>query len=168
MVNRVYVEKRPGFDIEAQGLLADLLKYLSLPHLTGLRLFNRYDVEGLSQEEFTKAKGTIFSEPNADYVYDEALPAMEGATVFCVEYLPGQFDQRADSAAQCVQLLTAGEMPTVRSARVYALLGEITPEELEAVQRYCVNPVESRLASMDKPNSLALVTEAPQSVAVLD
>lgn len=82
MVNRVYVEKRPGFDIEAQGLLADLLKYLSLPHLTGLRLFNRYDVEGLSQEEFTKAKGTIFSEPNADYVYDEALPAMEGATVF--------------------------------------------------------------------------------------
>ena len=168
MVNRVYVEKRPGFDIEAQGLLADLLKYLSLPHLTGLRLFNRYDVEGLSQEEFTKAKGTIFSEPNADDVYDEALPAMEGATVFCVEYLPGQFDQRADSAAQCVQLLTAGEMPTVRSARVYALLGEITPEELEAVQRYCVNPVESRLASMAKPDSLALVTEAPQSVTVLD
>ena len=109
-VIRVFVEKKPGFDVEAQHMKADLVENLGMP-VEDLKLLNRYDVSGLSREEFEAARGTIFSEPNVDTVYDEEYPLPEGYSVFAMEYLPGQYDQRADSAAQCVQLLTQGERP---------------------------------------------------------
>ena len=121
MVRRIFVEKKPGFDTEARNMLADLKDSLGLTGVTGLRLFCRYDVEGLSEEEFQRAKRTIFSEPNMDMVYDEELTLTPAWQAFATEYLPGQYDQRADSAAQCVQLLTQGERPAVQSAKVIAL-----------------------------------------------
>ena len=164
-VRRLFVEKRPGFDIEAQHMLSDLRENLGLTQITGLRLFNRYDVSGLSDEEYARAQGTIFSEPNVDCVFEETLPSLPGMRVFAMEYLPGQYDQRADSAAQCVQLLTQGERPEVRTARVVALSGDVADDAFRKVQSYLVNPVESRVASMDKPESLLMKTEIPADVA---
>lgn len=164
-VIRVFVEKRPGFDIEAGHMLSDLRDNLGLTALKELRLLNRYDLSGISREEFQKARDTILSEPNVDVVYEETLPIEAGWRVFAMEYLPGQYDQRADSAAQCVQLLTQGERPQVLSARVVALKGGISDEEFERVKAYLVNPVESRLASLDKPESLDLRADVPADVA---
>lgn len=164
-VIRIFVEKKPGFDIEAGHIMADLRENLGMTAIEDLRYLNRYDISGLSQEEFQQARGTILSEPNVDQVYDEEFPAPEGYQVFAMEYLPGQYDQRADSAAQCVQLLTQGERPQVLTARVVAVKGNITDEQFEKIQSYLVNPVESRIASLDKPESLDMQAEVPPDVA---
>ena len=140
MVRRLYVEKRPGFDVEAGHLLEDIRTSLAIKGLRGIRCFNRYDVEGLSDADYERAKTTIFSQPNVDVIYDEALPEMPGFSVFATEYLPGQYDQRADSAAQCVQLLTSGDYPAVASARVIALEGKLSPEDVSRVQLVCHQP----------------------------
>ena len=144
MVYRIYVEKKHGFDGEAQGLFHELVDLLGITRLKGLRLINRYDVEGIDEALFNQAIPTVFSEPPVDVTYTE-LPA--ASTVFAVEYLPGQFDQRADSASQCIQLLSQGERPDVRSARVYLLDGDLTEEDLAAIKKYVINPVEAREAS---------------------
>lgn len=164
-VIRIFVEKKPGFDIEAGHIMADLRENLGMTAIEDLRYLNRCDISGLSQEEFQQARGTILSEPNVDQVYDEEFPAPEGYRVFAMEYLPGQYDQRADSAAQCVQLLTQGERPQVLTARVVAVKGNITDEQFEKIQSYLVNPVESRIASLDKPESLDMQAEVPPDVA---
>ncbi|MBQ6569883.1 MAG: phosphoribosylformylglycinamidine synthase, partial [Clostridia bacterium] len=148
-VLRLFAEKRRGFNIEAMGKLADLRENLMIEDLERVRILNRYDISGISAEEYEKVKRTILSEPNVDTVYEEAFPIEEGARCFAVEYLPGQYDQRADSAAQCVQLLTAGERPEVLSAQVYVLLGDISDEQFEKIKNYVINPVESREASME-------------------
>ena len=152
-VIRVYVEKREGFDVEARHMLADLKDNLGIRELEALRLLNRYDIQGLTEDEFRQARGTVFSEPNADKVYDEEFPLGDGWKVFAMEYLPGQYDQRADSAAQCVQLLTQGERLQVLTARVVCLKGRLSDEQFHRIQGYLVNPVESRVASL----SLSLI-----------
>ena len=165
MVIRVFVEKKPGFDVEARHMKADLRENLGLTAIEDLRLFNRYDVDGLSPEEFDAARDTIFSEPNVDNVYGEDFAFPADYQVFAMEYLPGQYDQRADSAAQCVQLLTQKERPQVLTARVVAIKGSLSPEEMDKIKSYLVNPVESRLASMDKPQSLDMKADVPADVA---
>ena len=164
MVYRVYVEKKPGLAHEAASLLGELKNLLGVKNLEGLRVVNRYDVENLGPELFAYAKKTVFSEPQVDLVSD-TLEA-EG-TVFAVEYLPGQFDQRADSAAQCIQILSKGERPTVRTAKVYVLSGELTAEELETVKHYVINPVEAREAALEKPETLAVTYDMPETVESL-
>ncbi|MGN0558674.1 MAG: phosphoribosylformylglycinamidine synthase [Acutalibacteraceae bacterium] len=167
-VIRVFTEKRDGYNVEAKQMLWDLRHNLGMKSIQKLRFANRYDISGLSREEFEKAKDIIFSEPNADVVYEEQWQVEDGWQVFAMEYLPGQYDQRADSAAQCVQLLTQGERPKVLTARVVALYGDITQEELQKVQSYLVNPVESRLASLEKPETLEMTADVPANVAVID
>ncbi|NLJ31538.1 MAG: phosphoribosylformylglycinamidine synthase, partial [Clostridiales bacterium] len=164
-VIRVFVEKKPGFDVEAQHIKTDLVENLGLNAIEELRLINRYDISGLSGEEFAAARDSIFSEPNVDNVYDETCPLPEGFTVFAMEYLPGQYDQRADSAAQCVQLLTQGERPKVVTARVVAIRGSLTEAQMDQIKSYMVNPVESRLASLEKPETLDMTADVPPDVA---
>ena len=164
MVYRVYVEKKAELANEARALQHDLRAFLGIRSLTGLRLYNRYDLEGISRELFDYAVKTVLSEPQLDLVTDQ-VP--QGDAVFAVEYLPGQFDQRADSAAQCIQILSQGERPAVRTARVYALEGTLTPQELEAVKQYVINPVESREASLDLPETLRMEYTVPTSVRTI-
>ena len=167
-VFRAYVEKRPGFDVEAQNLLSDLRETLGLQALTGLRVLKRYDLSGLSAAEFQAATASVLSEPNCDEVYLETRPEVEGAQWFAVEYLPGQYDQRADSAAQCIQLLTQKEKPLVRTATLYALLGELSGEDVARIKHYLINPVESRECVMGmKPESLEIQTTVPEDVKVM-
>ena len=166
MVYRIYVEKKSGFDGEAKGLQAELIDLLGIQHLTGLRLLNRYDVEGISSELFTQCSTTVFSEPPVDNIYSE-IPAHNGVA-FAVEYLPGQFDQRADSASECIQLISQGDRPLVRSARVYLLEGELTADELAAIKKYVINPVEAREADLAEKETLKMEYAVPTQVAVLD
>ena len=166
MVYRIYVEKKSGFDGEARQLQNELTSLLGIGGLTGLRLLNRYDVEGISEQLFRQCAGTVFSEPPVDLTYD-ALPAHAGPA-FAVEYLPGQFDQRADSAAECIQLISQGERPLVRSARVYLLEGDVTAAQLEEIKKYVINPVEAREASLDTRATLQMTYAVPAPVAVLD
>ncbi|MGI6176506.1 MAG: phosphoribosylformylglycinamidine synthase [Christensenellales bacterium] len=166
-VRRLFVEKQKGFDVEAQHLLQDLRNDLGLKNIDALHLYNRYDIEGLSQENFERAKNSIFSLPNVDRVYETEMPAQKGFRVFATEYLPGQYDQRADSAEQCVQLLTQGECVRVATARVIALAGEISDEDVQKIQKYLINPIESRLASESIPSTLDLKLGMPQDVAVM-
>ena len=163
MVRRIFVEKRPGFDVEAGHILSDLKDSLGLKNIETLRVVNRYDVEGLSEEEYRAARTTIFSEPNTDMVYDETLPEAPGARVFAMEYLPGQYDQRADSAAQCVQLLTQGASPS--ETKVLILMGDISDTEFDKVKSYLINPVEARLAGLEKPDSLDINLNIPEKIA---
>ena len=165
MVTRVFVEKKQGFNIEAQQMLSDLKGNLGIQGLEEVRILNRYDVSGLSQEQFAAAARTILSEPNMDAVYGEDFRLPEEYQVFAMEYLPGQYDQRADSAAQCVQLLTQGERPAVATAKVIGLLGSVSAEEFDKVKHYLINPVESREASMEKPESLEMKADVPADVA---
>ena len=165
MVYRVYVERKPGFDGEAKALLGELRSLLQIDSITGLRLLNRYDVEGISQELFDRCVPTVFSEPQTDNA-TFALPAWDGA-MFAVEYLPGQFDQRADSASECIQLISQGERPVVRSARLYLLEGDITAEQLEAVKKYVINPVEARQADLAEKATLAVEYPIPTTVETL-
>ena len=167
MVYRVFVEKRPGLDNEARALLNDAHSLLGIRGLERVRLFNRYDAENITPELFDYAIRTVFSEPQLDIVFDE--PDAEGAAaVFAVEYLPGQFDQRADSAAQCIQIISRGERPLIRSAKVWALYGTFSDSELAEIKKYVINPVEAREASLEKPATLALDYSVPTEVAVLD
>ena len=168
MVSRIYVEKKPGFDGEAKSLERELGTLLGIESLTGLRLINRYDVEGITPELFASCVPTVFSEPQTDVATEEMPEVAEGASVFAVEFLPGQFDQRADSASECVQLISQGERPLVRSATVYVLEGALSEADVDAVKRYVVNPVEARLASLDKPATLAAEIPEPAPVEVLD
>ena len=167
-VKRIYVEKRQGFDIPAQALFADLVESFSLDKLKRVRIINRYDIEGISDEEYAKARNIVFSEPPVDLVYDEELPQMNNTRIFAVEYLPGQYDQTADSAAQCVQLLTQKERPVISTARVIALVGDITDEEFVKIKSYCINAIESREASLEKPQTLNLQVEIPADVKILN
>ena len=165
MVYRVFVEKRPGFDHEAHATLKDIRSFLRIPQLTGLRLLNRYDVEGLDEELFRKSIPTVFSEPQADQVY-EALPE-GGDWVLAAEYLPGQFDQRADSASQCIQLAYGCDRPLIRTAVVYVFTGEIDDKQKAAIRNYLINPVEKREASLDTVETLKMQYELPETVATL-
>ena len=165
MVYRVFVEKRQGLAQEAESLCGELRNFLGLTDLTGVRMLNRYDAEGLTAEVFDRAVRTVFSEPQLDVTYTE-LPA-GGDACFAVEYLPGQFDQRADSAAQCIQLMAGGERPVIRSARVYILSGSLTAEDIAAVKKYVINPVEAREAAQDKPVTLAMRCALPTDVETL-
>ena len=166
MVYRIFVEKKPGLDNEAQALLNEARGLLGIQGLNKVRLLNRYDAEEISEELFRYAVRTVFSEPQLDLVSEE--PDLGDAAVFAVEYLPGQFDQRADSAAQCIQILSQGERPLVRSARVYALYGTLTDAELEEIKKYVINPVEAREAVLEKPETLRVRYEIPTEVAILD
>ena len=166
MVYRIYVEKKPGFDVEANGLKNELTSLLGIKDLTGLRLLNRYDVEGIDEALFNQCVSTVFSEPPVDNTYAE-LPAAEGVS-FAVEYLPGQFDQRAASAAECIQLISQGERPLVRSARVYLLEGALTPEQVAEIEKYVINPVEAREASLETKETLKMDYPVPAAVAVLE
>ena len=158
------MEKRDGFNVEARQMLTDLRDNLGLNSLKSLRLLNRYDIEGLSDEQFKRAVDTVFSEPNVDDVYIESFNPGDGWRIFAMEYLPGQYDQRADSAAQCIQLLTHGERPRVATARVVCLHGNINDKDFEAIKSYLVNPLDSRIASMDKPDTLNVTYENPGNV----
>lgn len=162
-VKRLFVEKRPGFDVEARHMLADLRENLGIAALEAVRVVNRYDLEGVDEADFDRASRTILSEPNVDTV-SAALSVEPGWRVFATEYLPGQYDQRADSAAQCIALLTQGERPSVLSARVIALKGDLTDKQFEAVKNYLINPVESREAAMELPESLQLHADKPADI----
>ena len=169
MVFRCFVEKKPGFDGEAQALLAELRDRLGVRALTALRLFRRYDAEGLDARAWSRARLSILSEPQVDRLYEERLPQLgAGWTLLAVEALPGQFDQRSDSAAQCIQLMTGGERPAVAAATVYALSGELSGDDLARIRDYLINPVESREAPLDKPATLALQAPVPPAVPVLE
>lgn len=163
-VIRIFVEKKDGFNVLAKQTLWDIRHNLGMKSVTDLRYIMRYDIEGLTRDEYDKAKGIVLSEPNADVIYEEVLPVESGWKVFAMEYLPGQYDQRGDSAEQCVQLLTQGERCKVLTARVIALQGDITEEELAKVEEYLINPVESRLASLEKPQTLDMDIPVPEDV----
>ena len=168
-VRRIYAEKRPGYDVAARQLCQELREALGTEAISHVRIFQRYDVEGLSDAAFESARGIIFSEPNADTLYDETLPQLD-AQLLAVEYLPGQYDQRADSAAQCLQLLSPEQAkPKVACAKVYAIEGNgVTGEMMEAVAHHVINPVEARRASMEKPETLEMQADVPADVAVIE
>ncbi len=167
MVYRVYVEKKPALAHEAGGLCAELQHHAGIESLRSVRLINRYDVENIDAALFERAVRTIFSEPQLDDVTEE-LTIPEGAVVFAVEPLPGQFDQRADSAAQCIQLQSQGDRPTVRSAKVYILGGDLSDEDVAAIKKYVINAVESREASLEKPETLSVDYSIPETVATVE
>ena len=166
MVYRIFVEKKPALANEARSLQNELQSLLGIKELTSVRIINRYDVENIEKPLFDYAKSTVFSEPQLDITYDELEP-VKGEIMFAVEYLPGQFDQRADSAAQCIQLISHGERPLVNTARVYILKGKISKEQLLAIKKYVINPVESREASLDKPATLSVSYHIPKTVETL-
>ena len=165
MVYRVFVEKKQGLDNEARGLLSEARNLLGLSKLENIRLFNRYDAENISRELFSDCVKTVFSEPQLDIAAEEIQ--VPGAYVFAVEALPGQFDQRADSAAQCIQIISQGDRPLIRTAKVYALYGPLTDGEIAAFKKYVINPVECREAALDKPETLAIQYDIPTDVATL-
>ena len=167
-VYRCFAEKKPGFNGEAVSVLTQLKEQLGITTLNGVRVLHRYDVEGIDDAVYQQAQATVFSEPQVDAVYDEdvPVPAVAGA-ILAVEALPGQYDQRADSAAQCIQLMVGGERPTVKCATVYLLEGAVSADELEQIKGYLINPVECREAALDKPETLTMHYPVPDDVAVL-
>ncbi|EIK85451.1 phosphoribosylformylglycinamidine synthase [Gardnerella greenwoodii] len=167
MVFRVYVEKRNGFDVQAQQLLHELKEILGISAITSARIINRYDLEGIDGDLFNTAVRTVLSEPPVDNTYDY-LPIETNEHVFAVEFLPGQFDQRAQSASECIQLISQGERPTVRTAKVIALKGNLDEEAMDAIKHYVINPVEAREASLDEVKSLQRETVVPADVEVID
>ncbi len=166
MVYRIYVEKKKELANEANGLLKSINELLQIDSVKNVRVINRYDVDNIEKELFDYAVGTVFSEPQLDITYDDI--DLSVGTVFAVEFLPGQFDQRADSAAQCIQLISQKERPRVRTAKVYILEGDITNEQLAAIKKYVINPVEAREATLEKPSTLEIKYDIPESVATLD
>ncbi|MBP3706139.1 MAG: phosphoribosylformylglycinamidine synthase, partial [Clostridia bacterium] len=166
MVYRIFVEKKKELANEAKALLNDVRGLLGIKNLECVRIFNRYDAENITSDLFDYAINTVFSEPQLDVVSKEI--DLDDATVFAVEYLPGQFDQRADSAAQCIQIISQGDRPIVRSAKVYALYGSLTETELAEIKKYVINPVEAREAALEKPETLVVKYEIPTTVAILD
>ncbi len=163
-INRVFVEKKADYGVEARGLYNDLRNNLGMKAVEDIRIFNRYDVLGLSDSEFARARELVLSEPPVDSVYEEELPALPGYHLFAVELLPGQYDQREDFAEQCIQLITQKERPVVSSAKVYAVKGKLAADDLEKIKNYCVNPVEARLAELPKPEDLLAKGERPKKV----
>ena len=168
MVRRIYVEKKKGFDVEAEALFNDVKENLHIDGLSGVRILNRYDMDGIDDATYEAAKYTVFAEPAIDVVYEETMPEDAGSAVFAVEYLPGQYDQRADSAAQCIKLMNTEAEAVVKFARTIVLEGDIDGKDLEAIKKYCVNPVDSQIAAMEKPDDLAMETVPPEDVPVID
>ena len=166
-VRRIYVEKKEPFAVKAKELNEELRNYLGV-RTEGVRMFIRYDVENISEEVFEKACRTVFSEPPVDHLYHETIEVPADARVFSVEFLPGQFDQRADSAVQCIRFLREDEEPVIRTAVTYMILGQITDEEFQKIKAYCINPVDSRETGMVKPDTLITVFDEPADIAVLD
>ncbi|MBS6764444.1 MAG: phosphoribosylformylglycinamidine synthase [Clostridium sp.] len=167
-VRRVYVEKKPEFAVSAKELRHEIKHYLGIQTVTDVRVLIRYDVENLSDTTFEKACSGIFAEPPVDTLYQESFPMKEESHVFSVEYLPGQFDQRADSAEQCVQFIKEDEKPIIRTATTYVIEGTVTEEEFGAIKNHCINPVDSRETGMEKPETLVTVFEEPEDVKVFD
>ena len=165
-VRRVYVEKKPDFAVKAKELKHEIKHYLGIA-VEEVRVLIRYDVENVSDETYQKALQTVFSEPPVDDIYEENFDAGNGK-VFSVEFLPGQFDQRADSAEQCVKLLNEEEEPVIRSATTYVIVGSVSDDELEAIKKYCINPVDSRETGMEKPQTLVQEFDDPADVAIFD
>ena len=166
-VRRIYVEKKEPYAVAARQLKDDIIGFLAVKGLTGVRKLIRYDVENVSDEVFETACRTVFSEPPVDILYRETIEIPENGHVFSVEALPGQFDQRADSAVQCVQFLNENEKPVIRTAETYILLGDITEEEIERIKKYCINPVDSRETGMEKPQTLQMEYPEPDDVKIL-
>ena len=170
-VRRLVVEKKPDFSVQAKDLKHEIRGYLGIKDAESVRVLIRYDVENVSDETFEKACNGIFSEPPVDILYREEFPVEEGSRVFSVEFLPGQFDQRADSAVQCIQFIKEDEQPVIKTAVVYVIKGEngaISDEELEAIKNHCINPVDSRETGMDKPETLVTKFEDPADVIIFD
>ncbi len=167
-VRRIYVEKKAPYAVKAQELKEELGSYLGIAGATAVRVLIRYDIENLSDETFEKGKGTIFSEPPVDHLYETEFPHDENDIIFSVEYLPGQFDQRADSAEQCVKLLNENEEPIIRSATTYVVSGELSEDEITKLKNHCINPVDSREASNEIPETLNTVFEDPADVKIME
>ena len=167
-VRRVYVEKKPSFAVKAKELKHEISSYLGIKTVTNVRELIRYDVENISDDVFEKACHTVFAEPPVDDLYLEKFEAADGAHVFSVEFLPGQFDQRADSAVQCVQFLDENAQPIIRSATTYVIEGDITEEEFEAIKNHCINPVDSRETGLQKPETLVTEFKDPEDVKIFD
>ncbi len=167
-VRRLFVEKKPGFDIEARKLFSEIRDNLMVKGLEGLRILQRYDVEGITDSDYEKAKLMVFSEPPVDIVYEENIPFDDGERFFAYEFLPGQYDQRADSAAQCIQIITQGERPGIRVAKVIILSGDISDSDFQKIQNYVINPIETRLASLEKPDTLEDIYPVADDVPIID
>ena len=167
-VKRIYVEKKAPYAVRAKELLEEISGYLGIKTLKAVRVLIRYDVENVDDETYQRAINTVFSEPPVDDVYQESITVNEGERVFSVAYLPGQFDQRADSAEQCVQLLNEKVKPVINTATTYVLCGDITDEEFESIKSYCINPVDSSLTDEVKPETLVREFDVPADVAVID
>lgn len=169
MVRRVYVEKKKEYAVKERELFEDIKTYLSIDTLEDVKIYIRYDVENVSDDTFDKACKTIFSEPPVDDIYLEEIPDIEGKRVFGVEYLPGQFDQRADSAVQCVQFLAPSENPVIRTATIYVLVGHLLDTDFDRIKAYCINPVDSRETdNVDKPDTLIMEYDNPADVKIFD
>ena len=166
MVYRIYVEKKPELANEAKALYSEIRSLVGIKNLTGVRVLNRYDAQNITEELFSEAVKSVFSEPQLDMVSEE-LDA-KGGSVFAVEFLPGQFDQRADSAAQCIQIISCGDRPLIRTAKVYVLDGELTEADVAEIKKYVINPVEAREAALEKPDTLEVEYDIPTSVATVD
>ena len=170
-VKRVYVEKKPGFAVQADDLRHEIKSYLGIKDVESVRVLIRYDVENISDETFEKACNGIFSEPQVDILYQEEFPVADGCRIFSVEFLPGQFDQRADSAIQCVQFIKEDEQPVIKTAITYVIEGRdgvISDEEFEAIKAHCINPVDSRETGMEKPDTLVTKFDEPADVIIFD
>ena len=167
-VKRLYVEKKAPFAAAANQLMEEIKSYLQIDSVESVRILIRYDVENLSDDVYLAAKKCVFSEPPVDVYYEEKPEIPEGARVFSVEYLPGQFDQRADSALQCVKFLKEDEEPVIRTAVTYMISGSFSDQEFEQIKNYCVNPVDSRETGMEKPDTLTAVYEEPEDVKMLE
>ena len=167
-VRRIYVEKKAPYAVKSHELAGEIKSYLGITSVNKVRIFVRYDIENVSEETYKKALGTVFSEPPIDILYEENFAVNANDHVFSVEYLPGQFDQRADSAEQCVKLLNESEEPVIRSATTYVLEGTLSEEEFEKIKAYCINPVDSRESSSVKPETLVSTYEEPADVKIMD
>lgn len=167
-VRRIYVEKKKGFDIESQKLYMDLMQTMKVDGLNNVKIINRYDVEGIDDVTYDKARTTIFSEPTVDHVYDNQVDLPEQSRYFAVEYLPGQYDQRADSAAQCIQILSQKEKPVVKSAKLIVLEGKISNQDFENIKKYCINPVDSHEAILEMPENLTVEMPIPPDVKSIE
>lgn len=166
-VKRIFVQKKKQFDVESRGVLLDLKENLLISSLEDLIIVNRYDVAGVSDEVFEKAKGTIFSEPQTDDYFEENYHFLQNDKVFGIEYLPGQFDQRANSLSECLQIISQKERPIAKSAKLYILKGNITEEEFTKIKKYLINEVDSRECSLEKPNTLEDVMAIPEDIQIV-
>ena len=167
-VFRIYVEKKPDFGVASKSLVKDIKSALGMDQIKNIRVINRYDAEGLPKEDFDLAVPVVFSEPAVDVTYDKLPQIIDGEHMFAVEYLPGQFDQRADSCAQCISLLTGGKRPTVKSATVYIVSGKLSENDLAKLKSYIINPVESREAALDTFETLDVKYDIPTTVDTID